>query len=295
MEEFSDMSEQSSIVNDGIVHSGAAASTSSLPRPVSALSRKLQRFRPLTPVELQRLRHLRRRVLHVEAGTDLVYEGQSDRHAYVLESGWVRSYKDLANGGRQIINFQIAGDFLGLRSVLLRTADYGFAAITPAIASQLDADELGSLMIDMPHLATSLLWAASRDEAILVEHMASIGRRDAMARVAHFFLELAARLSIIGRLEDGGYDCPLSQRLLADALGMTPIHINRVLRKLRERHLLLFRQSRVTILDLPGLVALAGFDKTYLDLNGTIQDLIPSDGSGSVFAGRDAQGLQASE
>ena len=263
------MSEHDRTVNDGV-----AGAVSPLPRPLSALSRKLERFQALTPLEIRKLTDLRRRMLHFEPGTDLVYEGQSARHAYVLESGWVRSYKDLVNGGRQIINFQIPGDFLGMRSVLLRTADYSFAAITPVIASELDGDELRNLMIDSPRLATALLWAASRDEAMLVEHLASLGRRDASARVAHFFLELGARLSVIGRVENGGYDCPLSQYLLADALGMTSIHINRVLRKLRERNMLLYRDARVTILDMPALVALAGFDKTYLDQNGTLQGLV---------------------
>lgn len=88
-------------------------------------------------------------------------------------------------------------------------------------------------MTEFPRLGAALLWAASRDEAMVVEHLVSIGRRNAMERTAHFFMELAERLSLIGEASQTEFKCPLSQFVIADALGLIAIHVNRVLRQLR--------------------------------------------------------------
>jgi CRP-like cAMP-binding protein len=121
-----------------------------------------------------------------------------------------------------------------------------------------------------PRLATAVLWAASRDEAMVVEHLVGLGRRDAHARMAHFLLELGARLALVGMGDKTGYDCPLTQYLLADALGLSAVHVNRVLRQLREDRLVTFRDGHVAFDDYRGLVALADFDPTYLDQAGPL-------------------------
>lgn len=101
-----------------------------------------------------------------------------------------------------------------------------------------------------PRLATAVLWAASRDEAMVVEHLVGIGRRDAKERTAHFLLELGARLKLVGLGSTSGYACPLSQYLLADVLGLSAVHVNCVLRELREDGLVTFQHGRVEIHDL---------------------------------------------
>ncbi|GGD37710.1 hypothetical protein GCM10011335_45570 [Aureimonas glaciei] len=118
-----------------------------------------------------------------------------------------------------------------------------------------------------PRLATAVLWAASPDEAMLVEHLVGIGRRDAKKRTAHFLLELGARLKLVGLGSTQGYACPLSQYLLADALGLSAVHVNRVL---REDGLATFQNGQVEIHDLDGLMRLADFDKSYLDHDGPL-------------------------
>ncbi len=200
----------------------------------------------------------------------MVYEGQSDRSAYILARGWVCSYKLLPGGTRQIVDFQIPGDFLGLRSVLFRTADHNIEPVTEVEASEVITNDLTDAFIRSPRLATAMLWAASRDEAMVVEHLINLGRRDAHQRTAHFLLELGARLMLVGLGTKAGYDCPLSQYLLADALGLSAVHINRVLRQLREDGLLTFRDGKVTFDNFDGLVALAEFDLTYLDQAGPL-------------------------
>ncbi|AWI86854.1 Crp/Fnr family transcriptional regulator (plasmid) [Alloyangia pacifica] len=236
----------------------------------SPLARKLSAFAVFNDSEMAVLERLHERRRSFSAGRDLVYQGQSRQAAYVLASGWACSYKIQADGTRQIVDVQIPGDFLGLRSVLLRTSDHSFEPITDIEAIEVLSEDLLNVLTQMPRLATAIFWAASRDEAMVVEHLVGIGRRDAAARMAHFLLELASRLSLVGLGGRGGYDCPLTQYHLADALGLSAIHVNRVLRQLRERGLVTFRDGHVSFQDYNGLVTLADFDPTYLDQEGPL-------------------------
>ena len=115
-----------------------------------------------------------------------------------------------------------------------------------------------------------MLWAASRDEAMVVEHLVGLGRRDATERMAHFLLELYARLRLVGQAKENRFACPLSQYLLADALGLSAVHVNRVLRQLREEGLCTFQKGVVVLDDYEGMVRLAGFDRAYLDHEGPL-------------------------
>lgn len=236
----------------------------------SPFARKLGAFVALSSTELEALDklHGHRRVF--SAGHEMVHQGQVDQSAYILASGWVCSYKLLSNGARQIVDFQIPGDFLGLRSLLFRTADHNIEPITAVEASEVLASTLLGIFNIAPRLATAVLWAASRDEAMVVEHLVGIGRRDAKERLAHFLLELGARLKLVGLGSSEGYACPLSQYMLADALGLSAVHVNRVLRELREDGLVTFQHGQVTFHDLQALVGFADFDKAYLDHDGPL-------------------------
>jgi CRP-like cAMP-binding protein len=231
----------------------------------SALTRKLTSYDQLYPDDLSVLSALHARRRTVAAGSDLVYEGERGHKAYILAKGWVSSYKTLPDGSRQVIDFQIPGDFLGLRSLLLRTSDHSFSPLTEVEVSEIDKSELVAAFRTTPRLAAAILWATSRDEAMVVEHLVDIGRRDALKRTAHYLLELGARLKLVGMGTATGYDCPITQFMLADALGLSAVHLNRVLRQLREKGLLRFQQGVVTFEDREQLVALSGFDPGYLD------------------------------
>jgi CRP-like cAMP-binding protein len=236
----------------------------------SPIARKLGAFVALTDTELSVLDDLHRRRRTFVAGRDMVLQGQSKQSAFILASGWACSYKLQVNGSRQIINFKVPGDFLGLRSILFRTADHTIEPITDVEASEVHARDLLNAFNQTPKLATAVLWAVSRDEAMVVEHLVDLGRRDARERTAHFLLELGARLKLVGLATAEGYACPLSQYMLADALGLTAVHINRVLRELREEGMLTFQKGRVTFDDFDRLVAAVDFDKTYLDQEGPL-------------------------
>jgi CRP-like cAMP-binding protein len=236
----------------------------------SPLTRKLSAFVALSDEEMAVLERLHRRRRSFVPGRDLVHQGQSEQAAYILASGWVCSYKVQADGSRQIVDFQIPGDFLGLRSVLLRTSDHSFEPIVDIQAAEVLTGDLLEAFAQTPRLATAILWAVSRDEAMVVEHLVGVGRRDADERMAHFLLELGSRLSLVGMGSKAGYACPLTQYHLADTLGLSAVHVNRVLRQLRESGLVTFRDGQVTIDDYDGLVELADFDPAYLDQTGPL-------------------------
>lgn len=231
----------------------------------SVLARKLNTFMALSPDEAECLGALQSPTTNVKRGKQLVHEGQTGQKVYVLQSGWACSYKDLPTGSRQIISFPIAGDCVGLRSALLRTADHSFEALTDAVVSVVEGAHMLQTFRDFPRLGAPILWATSRDEAMVVEHLVSVGRRSAIERTAHFFMELAERLNLIGVSSKTEFQCPLNQYVLADALGLSAIHVNRVLRQLRELELLTVQRGWVTILNLHGLKELAGFRGGYLD------------------------------
>jgi CRP-like cAMP-binding protein len=236
--------------------------------PQCPLSRKLGAFMALSESELAALAGFQRHPRALESKEELVHEGQVGHTAFILLEGWMCSYKMLKDGTRQIVDFQVPGDFLGLRSLLFRTSDHNIEAATPALVSHVTAAEMFRAFSTTPRLAAAALWSASSDEAMVVERLVSLGRRDAIERTAHFFLELGARLKLVGLANEQGFDCPLTQYHLADALGLSAIHINRVLRILRDDGLLTFRNGRVTFDDVERLIDLSGFDAEYLDYVG---------------------------
>jgi CRP-like cAMP-binding protein len=234
------------------------------------LVRKLGAFVALTEAELSVLENLRKRRRTFLAGRDLVHQGQSNQAAYILMSGWACSYKILEDGQRQIVDFQIPGDFLGLRSVLLHISDHSIEPVTDIEVTEVLRSDLLDAFAHTPRLAIAIFWAASRDEAMVVEHLVGIGRRNAAERMAHFLLELGARLSLVGMGDKTGFACPLTQYLMADAAGLSAVHVNRVLRQLREKGMLTFRDGFVSFDDYDRLVEFAQFDPTYLDQVGPL-------------------------
>ena len=236
-----------------------------LSKQTSAFSRKLSAFIELTDHESSMMVDVHRRRRNFAVGVDMIHQGQTDQSAFVLASGWACSYKILHDGTRQIVDFQIPGDFLGLRSVLFRVADHNVEPITPVQASEVKRRDLLDAFARSPRLSTAVLWAASRDEAMVVEHLVNIGRRNATERMGHFLLELAARLQLVGLANRAGFNCPLSQYLLADALGLSAVHVNRVLRELREAGMVTFQRGRVAFDDYDALVEFCAFDRSYLD------------------------------
>ena len=228
-------------------------------KSASALSRKLNAFVALSADDMGVLADLESNSYEIKRGKALTEEGQTGHKAFILQDGWASTYKNMPDGSRQIIGFPIPGDCVGLRSVLLWTSDHSFSTITDSVVCAVSAPRMMQIFNEFPRLGAAFLWAASRDEAMVVEHLVNIGRRSALERSAHFFMELAERLMLVGLATETEFRCPLNQYVIADALGLTAIHVNRVLRELRELNLLTVKSGTVTIHDLGALRKLAGY------------------------------------
>jgi len=200
------------------------------------------------------------------AGRTIVRSGTTLSASTLLIEGIVCRYKDLADGQRQIMELHVAGDFVDLHGFLLKRLDHNVGAMTPVRIALVPHDGLRRITENHPHLGRMLWFSTLLDAAIHREKILSIGRRSAIGRIAHILCELLVRLRLVGLADETGYALPLTQADLADVTGLTSVHVNRMLKKLRDDRLLTFRSGRVRIEDWEGLQRVAEFDPAYLHL-----------------------------
>ena len=205
-------------------------------------------------------------IAHHPPGRTLVRAGSTLSASTLLVDGIVCRYKDLADGQRQIMELHVSGDFVDLHGFLLKRLDHNIGSLTPVRVALVPHDALRGITETHPHLGRMLWFSTLLDAAIHREKILSIGRRDALARIAHIFCEMFVRLRLVGLAEETGYALPLTQADLADVTGLTSVHVNRMLKKLRDDKLLTFRGGRAEIGDWEGLQRVAEFDPTYLHL-----------------------------
>lgn len=184
----------------------------------------------------------------------------------LLLDGFACRYKDLRNGERQITELHVAGDFLDLHSFTLKRLDHDVMTLTPCRIGIVPHERLEKITEDFPHLTRIYWFSTNLDAAIHREWELSLGRRSALARTAHLFCELYVRLGIVGLSEDLSYALPLTQTDLSECLGLTSVHINRMLKELRDKELVTFRAGMVEIHDWEGLQRVAEFNPSYLYL-----------------------------
>jgi CRP-like cAMP-binding protein len=202
-------------------------------------------------------------------GQRLIGAGEAYRCIYLIEEGWAQRSKRLPGGLRQIVNFAIASDFLCFNAALFARSDHDVIAKTELSVFTLQIEPFVSILRDKPQIALALAWANAHEEAMLAERVASLGRRDARQRVAHLFCELWVRLRRVGLASRQGFAMPVTQEDIADALGLSLVHVNRTLRGLRADGIVRFRHGRAEVEDLDGLQRAAGFDGGYLDVFGS--------------------------
>jgi len=200
------------------------------------------------------------------AGRTIVRSGTTMSASTLLVDGLVCRYKNLADGQRQIMELHVAGDFVDLHGFLLKRLDHNVGTLTPVRIALVPHDALRGITETHPHLGRMLWFSTLLDAAIHREKILSIGRRSAVARIAHIFCELLVRLRLVGLADETGYALPLTQADLADVTGLTSVHVNRMLKKLRDEKVLTFRGGRVEINDWERLQRIAEFDPTYLHL-----------------------------
>ncbi|MDB5723190.1 MAG: Crp/Fnr family transcriptional regulator [Alphaproteobacteria bacterium] len=197
----------------------------------------------------------------------LVRAGVTLSHCTLLIDGMVCRYRDLADGQRQIMELHVPGDFLDLHSFLLKRLEHNVGTLTPVTYVQVPHDSIRAITEQNPHL-TRLLWFSTLlDAAIHREKILSVGRRTALSRIAHLLCELHVRLGLVGLANDNCYKLPLTQTDLADATGLTSVHVNRMLKRLRDAGIATYRGGEVVIHDWGQLQKVAEFDPAYLFLD----------------------------
>lgn len=199
-------------------------------------------------------------------GQDIVSSGSRLTYSTLILDGLAARYKVLADGGRQITSLHVAGDFVDLYAFLLKTMDHGITALSPCHVIIADHSKLRSITEKAPHL-TRLLWLDTLvDGAIHREWIVAMGRRSKVSHLAHLLCELFVRLQVVKRTNGMSFHLPVSQAELADVLGLSVVHMNRVISALRNSGVISWANHTVTILDWHKLQQIAEFDPTYLSM-----------------------------
>lgn len=205
-------------------------------------------------------------VVELPAGADIVQEGARPTRSCLMLSGLSARYHLMSDGGRQISAFHIAGDFIDLHSLLLGRMDHAVGAITPVRIATVPHEYLRGLTNTHPHL-TRLFWLSTLiDAAIHRRWLMANGGLDSVGRVAHLVCEMYSRMRVVGLCEGNSFRLPISQNVLADAVGLSVVHVNRTVQRLRRTRYLHWQGDMVEILDFDGLAGLAEFDPSYLNL-----------------------------
>jgi CRP-like cAMP-binding protein len=194
----------------------------------------------------------------------LVRRGEPVDVSMMLIEGYVTRYMDDREGYRQLVSVHIPGDFVDLHGFPTGRLDHDIGTLGPVRMALFDHKTLIGITERHPQLTRFLWFATLTDAAMHREWIFRLGRLGADGRLAHFFCELNARLEMVGLARDGRFDLPLTQPDLAEACGLTGVHVNRTLRSLREQGLLVFKSGQVEIVDHAGLCAVAEFESDYL-------------------------------
>jgi CRP-like cAMP-binding protein len=232
------------------------------------LIRRLEIFFALTESEKEALLNLPLQVTTLRADQDIVREGDRPTRSCVLLEGFACTSKVTAEGKRQITAFHIPGDIPDLQSLHLEVLDSSLGTLTPCKVGFIQHEALHQLCDRHPRIARALWRETLIDASIFREWTVNVGRREAYARIAHILCELMARLEAVGLTKDHTCEIPITQNELADATGLSNVHVNRVLQELRGDNLIIFKGSTLEIPDREKLNKAGEFDPTYLHLDG---------------------------
>ncbi len=194
--------------------------------------RRVPCLREFSPEELEFVKRFKIDELHVEPGASFLTEGTRSEHLYTILEGWAFRYKVLDDGRRQILNFALPADMVGLQGAVMEEMEHSVEALTPLTLCILPRRRLYELYSQYPTLAFDITWLAAREEKMLEEHLVSIGRRSALERVAYVLLHVYGRAKELGMVRDNVVAFPFTQQHLSDALGLSLVHTNKTLKRL---------------------------------------------------------------
>ena len=212
---------------------------------------------------LERASAFRRKV---DAGQQIIGEGDEPDRVNLILEGFACRAKTLQGGERQIMALLVPGDFCDLHVAILSEMDHAIRTLSPCTLVQIPKETIAQLLSSSPALTRALWWATLVDAAVVREWLVSMGRRSSEQQMAHLFCELFIRLRAVGLTTGDSYAFPLSQEEIADVLGLSLVHVNRVVQRLRGEGLIKWAQRRITIPDFQRLAAFAGFSENYLHL-----------------------------
>jgi CRP-like cAMP-binding protein len=240
--------------------------------------RKLELRAPLDDADRAAFLALPFRRQAVEANVYMAREGTPPDRSSLIVSGFAIRHKLTQDGERQIVSVHIAGDFVDLEGAFLSIADHNLQTLTRCEMAFVPREAVRELVLNHPRVGIAMWIDTLIDASIFREWVVNVGRRDGVARIAHLLCEFARRLEVAGLSDVSGYHLPMTQEQLADATGLTPVHVNRVLKQLMREGLITRTKREVTIPDWDRLRSVAGFNETYLHL-----DQVPRErGAGSA-------------
>jgi CRP-like cAMP-binding protein len=233
---------------------------------LSSLALKIAGIPSLASVDLEAFSLMKPRRRLFKKGTVLIGAGSLQTNAFLICSGWAICYRTLPNGERQIINILLPGDFGGLEAGVVPIADRTIEAQTAVTAFVVDANCLGRFLKSDGHLGEVALWSMFQEMSLVMEHLCCVGHRTAPERVCHFLLELWLRLRQIDLCEGNSFFNPLTLGDMAEALGMSGVHMSRTVHFVREAHLFAvdFAHRKVTVVNAAEAARLCAFDPSYL-------------------------------
>lgn len=227
---------------------------------------RLEHAVSLTADDRRLLEDLAREGRRVGPREDLIREEDPPEAVYLVLDGFACRYKTLPDGRRSITAYLVPGDFCNLHVTILGEMDHTIGTLAPCTIVEIEQATIHDLTCRSPRIARALWWSTLVDEGTLREWLVSLGKRPADRQLAHLLCELRLRLLTVGKASSNSYSLPLTQEELADSMGITPVHVNRVLQQLREDGLIRLQDRMLTVPDIERLEAFAGFNPNYLHL-----------------------------
>jgi CRP-like cAMP-binding protein len=222
---------------------------------------------PLTAEEKTVLQGACFRTVHFGAREDIVRQGDKPKECNLLLEGVVCRYEETPEGKRQIMSFQFPGDIFDAQSFVLETMDHSIGTITPCKVGAISHQTMDEIVHHYPRLMKAIWKDTLLDAAVFRKWLVNIGRRDAYQRIAHLMCEVFIRLETVGLTrDDHTIDWPFTQAEIADALGLSLVHVNRTLQELRREKLIVLRNPTLTILDWEALKSAGQFAPNYLQV-----------------------------
>lgn len=225
---------------------------------------QFENYTPLSRKDKELLSSLVKPPVTYMKNTSVWQQGTSSERFYILSKGWAYAYRNMEEGTRQVLDIYVPGDIIGLREFAFRKRGSGLMTLSHAELYPFSMPQLSTLFANSLSLCNIFFTIVARNQAILLERMVNLGRRSAKEKLAHFLVELSERVRRVQGDSGQHLELPVPQALLADALGLSVVHVNRTCRELKEEGLLMPTGNGLTILDLEGLRKVARFDAYYL-------------------------------